>query len=137
MGNGWVYPSISHSTEKYIETHRIGRAWEIGSYIFSIVWVLFSIRFPSYGTRLTRGNCMALPIKFPYHGKMQQNSLCEISGCFSTVFFFLFVSESGDSLTLFRIGIFGAAHGMGVSKICQIYHTMTKFGTVVSNLKKI
>ena len=53
MGNGWIFPLVSHSAGKYIETHRIGKASEIGSHILSIVWVLFSIRFPSYGIPLT------------------------------------------------------------------------------------
>ena len=47
-------------------------------------------------------------------------------------------------LTLIRMGIFGAAHGWGggakkspLPKICHTYPTMTKFGTVISYLKKI
>ena len=50
------------------------------------------------------------------------------------------------SLTLFRIDFFGAAHGWGggergflapLSKICQSYPTMMKFGTVIPYLRKI
>ena len=33
---------------KCSEIHRIERAWEIGTHTFHKVWVLFSIRFPSY-----------------------------------------------------------------------------------------
>ena len=48
-------------------------------------------------------------------------------------------------LTLFRMGIFGAAHGWGVGgtksppllKISHIYPTMMKLGTVIPYLKKI
>ena len=49
------------------------------------------------------------------------------------------------ALTLFRMGIFGAAHGWGglkgppppLRKICHIYPTMMKLGTVILYLKKI
>ena len=46
-------------------------------------------------------------------------------------------------LILFRMGIFGAAHGWGeakrapVPKICHTYPTMKKFSTVIPYLKKI
>ena len=46
-------------------------------------------------------------------------------------------------LTLFRMGIFGAALGWGeakrapVPKICHTYPTMIKFSTVIPYLKKI
>ena len=46
-------------------------------------------------------------------------------------------------LTLFRMGIFGAADGWEgpkrspLPKICHTYPTMTKFGTVITYLKKI
>ena len=48
-------------------------------------------------------------------------------------------------LTLFRMGLFGAAHGWGeggeasppLPKICQIYHTMMKLATVITYQKKI
>ena len=46
-------------------------------------------------------------------------------------------------LTLFMMGLFGAAHGMGeaenapLPKICHTYPTMLKLGTVMSYLKKI
>ena len=46
--------------------------------------------------------------------------------------------------TLFRMGIFGAAHGWGeggkkypLPKICRTYPTMVKLGTVIPDLKKI
>ena len=50
MGNVWVLPTVSDSMKKCNKTHRMGRAWEIGTHAFSIVWTLFSVRFPSYGT---------------------------------------------------------------------------------------
>ena len=46
-------------------------------------------------------------------------------------------------LTLFRMGIFEAAHRWGGAKrpalpiICHTYPTMMKLGTVIPNLKKI
>ena len=47
-------------------------------------------------------------------------------------------------LTLFRMGIFGAAHGWGperplppLPKICHTYPSMVKLGTVIPYLKKI
>ena len=46
-------------------------------------------------------------------------------------------------LTLFRMGLFGAAHGWGegkkvsLLKICHTYPTMMKLGTVIPYLKKI
>ena len=50
----------------------------------------------------------------------------------------------GISLNVFRIGYFGAAHGWGrakktslLTKICHIYPTMIKLGTVIPYLKKI
>ena len=48
-----------------------------------------------------------------------------------------------DILTLFRMGLFKAAHERGVTKkaphpkVCQTYPTMMKLGTVVPYLKKI
>ena len=41
MGNAWVFSSVSHGIGKCSETHRIGRAWEIGTHTFLKVWVLF------------------------------------------------------------------------------------------------
>ena len=50
------------------------------------------------------------------------------------------------ALTQFRMGIFGAAHGWGggrggkkapLPKICRIYPTMIKLGTVIPYLKNI
>ena len=48
----------------------------------------------------------------------------------------------GISLTLFKIGYFGAAHGEGqkdlpLPKICHTYPKMIKLGTVIPYLKKI
>ena len=42
MGNAWVSTSISHSTGKCNKTHRMCRAWEIGTHTFLIVRVFFS-----------------------------------------------------------------------------------------------
>ena len=46
------------------------------------------------------------------------------------------------SLTLFRMGFFGAAHGLGrggakgpLPKICHTYPTMVKLGTIIPYLK--
>ena len=48
------------------------------------------------------------------------------------------------ALTLFRMGFFGAAHGMGgagkkapLPKICHTYPAMMKLGTVIPYLRKI
>ena len=46
------------------------------------------------------------------------------------------------TLTLFRMGLFGVAHGSGgkkapLSKISQTYSTMMKLGTVKPYLKKV
>ena len=43
------------------------------------------------------------------------------------------------ALTLFRMSFFGAAHGQkgALPKICYIYPTMMKLGTVIPYLKKI
>ena len=45
-------------------------------------------------------------------------------------------------LTLFMMGLFGAAHGWGAKsphlpKICHTYPAMMKLGTVIPYLKKI
>ena len=40
------------------------------------------------------------------------------------------------TLNLFRMGIFGAAHGWG-RKICDTYHRMMKLGTGIAYLEKI
>ena len=49
--------------------------------------------------------------------------------------------KSNSPLTLFRMGLFGAAHGWGVkrlplSKICHTYPKIMKLGTVIPYLKK-
>ena len=44
MRNAWVSPSISHSTVKCNKTQ--GKAWEIGTHTFSIVWEYFSNQIP-------------------------------------------------------------------------------------------
>ena len=47
------------------------------------------------------------------------------------------------ALTRFRMGLFGAAHGLGgeqkgpLPKMCHTYPAMMKLGTVISYLKKI
>ena len=68
-------PSVSHSIRIFSEIHRIERAWKIGTHTFPKVWVLFFIRFSSYGIfieiynspwcLLPHGKCMAFPINFP------------------------------------------------------------------------
>ena len=54
---------------------------------------------------------------------------------------FLRQKISVNILTLFRMGIFGAAHGWGggvpLPKICHTYPTVMKLGTVIPYLKKI
>ena len=54
----------------------------------------------------------------------------------------LLIIISGICLTLFRMGIFEAAHGWvgqerPLSKICHTYPTVMKFGTVIPYLKEI
>ena len=61
----------------------------------------------------------------------------------------LLMSVSERTLTLFRMGIFGAAHGWGwgvggggkkcppLPEICHTYPAMMKLGTVIPYLKKI
>ena len=45
---------------------------------------------------------------------------------------------SDGSLTLFRVGFFGAAHGWGAikPKICHTYPTMMKLGIVIKKIQK-
>ena len=60
MGNEWIFSSNSpwHS-----ETHRIGNAWEIGSHTFSIKWVVFAIKLPSWSILHHMGNeCVSVSI---------------------------------------------------------------------------
>ena len=40
LENGWVSPSIFHSTGKWSKIHQIARAWKIGTHTFPKVWVL-------------------------------------------------------------------------------------------------
>ena len=61
MRNAWVSPSISHSIGKCSEIHWIERAWEIGNHTFPKVWVLFSIRFPSYVISYPMENAWLFP----------------------------------------------------------------------------
>lgn len=54
--NAWVSWSISHSMEKLQQNSLYGdNLWNWCSY-FSVVWVLFSIKFPSYGILHHQGN---------------------------------------------------------------------------------
>ena len=60
------------------------------------------------------------------------------------LFYFNLFSLLRLTLTLFRMDIFGAAHGWGVRakrlpllKICHTYPTMMKHGTVIPYLRKI
>ena len=61
---------ISHSIRKMSKTHRMGKAWEISSHIFSIKWVFFfSIRFPSCGILHHLGNAWIFSASFHSMGK--------------------------------------------------------------------
>ena len=53
--------SVSHSIGKCSEIHRIERAWEIGTHTFPKVWVLFSIRFLTYGISYPMENAWLSP----------------------------------------------------------------------------
>ena len=82
MENASVFSSISHEMEKDSQTHRLGKAegnwfpvifykthymwriWEIDTHTFPIGWVLFSIRFPSYGILPQMGNAWAFSSNF-------------------------------------------------------------------------
>lgn len=61
--------------EKIFKTHRMGKAWEIDYYTFSIVWVLFSIRFSSCGILYHIGNAWVSWSISHSMEKLQQNSL--------------------------------------------------------------
>ena len=54
---------------------------------------------------------------------------------------FQLLSKKVTSLALFRMGLFGAAHGWRgkapLPKICQTYPTIMKLGTLITYLKKI
>ena len=54
--NTWVFSSISHSMGKGSKTHLMGQAWDIGSHTFSIVRLLFPVRFPFCGKLHHIGN---------------------------------------------------------------------------------
>ena len=69
MRNAWGSPSISHSTGKCNKTHGMGWTWEIGTHTFPIVWVIFPIRFPSYGMLHHVGNAWVSPSIFHSIGK--------------------------------------------------------------------
>ena len=73
LGNAWVSPSISHDAGKCSKTHCMGRTWEIGTHIFPVVWVLFSIRFPCYGILHRMENAWVFSSNFPQHQKNEQN----------------------------------------------------------------
>ena len=48
--NAWVFPLTFYNLGKCSKTHRIGRAWEIGTHTFLIALVhFFFIRFPCFG----------------------------------------------------------------------------------------
>ena len=57
--------------EKIQKNCQIDKAWEISSYTFSIVWVLFSIRFPCCGIFSILG-MHGLPHQFP---KARENAI--------------------------------------------------------------
>ena len=98
MGNARVSPFTSHSIGQCSEIHWIGTAWKIGIHTFPKVWVLFFRQIPTLWYTLPHEKSMDFPISFWKHGKIQQNPPCDLSGCFSTVLFFLLVPNSGDSL---------------------------------------
>ena len=54
---------------------------------------------------------------------------------------FQLLSKKVAVLDLFRMGLFGAAHGWGgegpLPKICQTYPTIMKLGTLIPYLKKM
>ena len=61
--NAWVFPLFSHSIVKYSKAHQIEWTWEIGVYIFQIVWIIFSSSFPSYSTlHYIRNGCLLLSL---------------------------------------------------------------------------
>ena len=55
------FPTISQSTGKCNKIHHMGRIWEIGTQIFSIVWVLFSLLIPILWYTYYMGNAWVLP----------------------------------------------------------------------------
>ena len=57
-----------------------------------------SIRFPERMGTFLPSYGILFPLISKKHGKMQQNPPCELSGCFSTVWLFLLVPKSGNSL---------------------------------------
>ena len=83
---------------KMQQIHKTGRAREIGTHFFLNVWVLFFHQISILWYTLPHGKCMAFPINFYQHKKMQQNPPYELSGCFSAVLLFLLVPKSGNSL---------------------------------------
>ena len=62
----WV-PAISY------KTHPMLRTWEISIHTFPILWVLFSIRFSSYGILHQTGNAWVSSSNFPLHQKSLRN----------------------------------------------------------------
>ena len=62
----WV-PAISY------KTHPMLRTWEISIHTFPILWVLFSIRFSSYGILHHTGNAWVSSSNFPQHQKSLRN----------------------------------------------------------------
>ena len=82
---------------------------------------------------------------YMYCAFRQRFSIC----CFKVNFLSIVIPSSkasslASTLTLFRMGIFGAAHGwewrvksFPIPKICHIYPTMMKLGRVIRYLKKI
>ena len=50
---------------KFYKNHCMWRTWEIGTHTFSIVWVLFSIRFSSYGILHRMENAWVFLSHFP------------------------------------------------------------------------
>ena len=83
MGNTRVFPLISHGTKKCNKTHRLGKTWEIGTYTFPIVGVLFSRQIRILWYSSLHGKCMGFLINSNSMRKFSKNhqmgKACEIS----------------------------------------------------------
>ena len=49
MGNKWVFHQFPTAWENAVKSHQMGKSWESVTCIFPVVWVLFTISFPSCG----------------------------------------------------------------------------------------
>ena len=64
---------IFHRIRKFSKTHRMGRAWEIGSHIFIYKMCEFFHQITILQYTSSYGKCMIFPISFPQHEKRQKN----------------------------------------------------------------